>query len=215
MDYFEVRALFYTPECAIVNVYIELSKHREEFGMYNAARSITGGTLVALALTLNAAADRPEAAQKSPWQHVEQQVGNTFIEMEFSRPGVRGREVYGTDLVPYDGRVWRAGANERTSITFDSDVTVNGKPLEAGTYGLLILATKDEWTFIFSANFMSHGSEEYDPKDDALRVTAKPQAAEHQEWMVYEFNGLTDNSVQIDLHWEKIRCGVEVKVSDS
>ncbi len=183
--------------------------------MNKVIRSVVGGTLVALALTLNVAAERPERSQKSPWQHIEQQVGNTFIEMEFSRPGVRGRQVYGTDLVPLDGRIWRAGANERTSITFDSDVTVNGEPLKAGTYGLLILASKDEWTFIFSKNFTSHGSEEYDEKDDALRVTAKPQAAEHQEWMVYEFNGLTDNSVQVDLHWEKIRCGFEVKVSDS
>lgn len=183
--------------------------------MSRAVRTVVAGTLLALALTIGAAADRPEAAQKSPWQHVEQQVGNTFIEIEYSRPGVRGRQVYGTDLVPLDGRMWRAGANERTAITFDSDVTINGKALKAGTYGLLVIASKEEWTFVFTKNFLSHGTEEYDQKDDALRVTAKPQSRENQEWLTYEFNNLTDNSVQIDLHWEKLSCGFEVKVSDT
>jgi hypothetical protein len=183
--------------------------------MSNAVRNVVGASLIALALNFTAAAERPESAQRSPWQHVEQQVGSKFIEVEYSRPGVRGRQVYGTDLVPLDGRMWRAGANERTAITFDSDVTINGKPLKAGTYGVLVIASKEEWTFIFTKNFMSHGTEEYDQKDDALRVTAKPRDREHQEWLTYEFNNLTDNSVQIDLHWEKISCGFEVKVSDT
>jgi hypothetical protein len=156
-------------------------------------------------------AERPKDAQKSPWQHVEQQVGKNFVEMEYSRPGVKGRQVYGTQLVPYDGTVWRAGANERTAITFDSDVTVNGQPLKAGSYGLLVIASEKEWTWIFSKDFMAHGTEGYDPKNDALRVKAKPQIAEHEEWLAYELTGLTEDSVMINLHWEKIRCGFEVK----
>ena len=182
--------------------------------MGNALRTAVVSTLaVATLVTFNAVAERPDRAQASPWQRVEQQGGTSFIEMEFSRPGVRGRQVYGTDLVPYDGRVWRAGANARTSITFEDDVTINGKPLKAGTYAILILATEKEWTFIFSKNFMSHGADGYDEKNDALRVTATPQAAEHEEFMVYEFTNLTSDSVQLNLHWEKIRCGVEVKLA--
>lgn len=172
------------------------------------------GVALTLAAMMPVSAERPDAAQKSPWQHVEQQVGSSFISIEYSRPGVRGRQVYGTDLVPYDGRLWRAGANERSAITFESDVTVNGQALKAGTYGILVLATEKEWTFIFQKDFMSHGTEGYDEKNDALRVKATPEAAEHAERLTYEFNDVTDEgSVKIDLHWEKIRCGFEVKVA--
>jgi hypothetical protein len=179
------------------------------------------GILYALGLALaitafvpTARAERPAKPQPSPWQHVEQQVGAGFIEMEYSRPGVKGRKVYGTELVPYDGTLWRAGANERTSITFSTDVTVNGQPLKAGTYGLLVIATEKEWTWIFNKDFNSHGTENYDAKSDVLRVKSTPQAAEHAERLVYEFNDITDDgTVKIDLHWEKIRCGFEVKVS--
>ncbi len=174
-------------------------------------------SVLAIAMTgfaTMAAAERPDKPQSSPWQHVEQQVGGGFIEMEYSRPGVKGRKVYGTKLVPYDGTLWRAGANERTSITFSADVTVNGQALKAGTYGLLVIASEKEWTWIFNKDFMSHGTQNYDAKSDALRVKAAPQAAEHAERMVFEFNDVTDDgSVKIDLRWEKIRCGFEVKVA--
>jgi hypothetical protein len=169
---------------------------------------------MALVAAPGAWAERPKEAQKSVWQHVEQQVGTSFIEVEYSRPAVRGRKVYGTELVPYDGTLWRAGANERTAITFDSDVTINGQALKAGTYGLLVIATEKEWTWIFNKDFMSHGTENYDAKSDVLRVKATPQATEHAERLVYEFNDITDEgSAKIDLRWEKIRCGFEVKVA--
>lgn len=172
-------------------------------------------TIITLALsTLPAGlyAERPTRAQPSPWQLVEQQVGNTFISMEYSRPGVKGRVIWG-ELVPYN-EIWRAGANERTVITFEDDVRINGQALDAGSYGLLILPTEDEWTFIFSKNFMAHGSEGYDPKNDALRVTATPQEAEFEEWMRYEFTGLSDNGCTINLHWEELRCGFTVEIAE-
>lgn len=172
------------------------------------------GMALAVAAMMPVSAERPDQAQKSPWQHLEQQVGGSFISVEYSRPGVRGRQVWGTDLVPYDGKLWRAGANERTAITFESDVTVNGQALKAGTYGLLVLATEKEWTFIFNKDFMSHGTENYDDKSDVLRVKATPKAADHAERFTIEFNDITDEgAVKIDLHWEKIRCGFEVKVA--
>lgn len=172
------------------------------------------GVALTLATMVSAMAERPDAAQKSPWQQVEQQVGGSFISIEYSRPAVRERQVWGTDLVPYDGRLWRAGANERTTITFESDVTVNGQALKAGSYGLLVLATEKEWTFIFNKDFMSHGTENYDQANDALRVKATPSAADHAERLAFEFNDVTDEgAVKIELHWEKIRCGFEVKVA--
>ncbi len=167
---------------------------------------------MALVAVPGAWAERPKDVQKSVWQHVEQQVGTGFVEIEYSRPAVRGRKVYGTELVPYDGTLWRAGANERTTITFSSDVTINGQALKAGSYGLLVIATEKEWTWIFNKDFMSHGTENYDTKNDVLRVKSAPQAAEHAERLVYEINDVTDEgSAKIELRWEKIRCGFEVK----
>ena len=170
--------------------------------------------LAAVLMVAGAWSERPKAAQKSVWQHIEQQVGGSFIEIEYSRPAVRGRKVWGTELAPYDGTLWRAGANDRTAITFSSDVTINGQALKAGTYGLLVIATEKEWTWIFNKDFMSHGTEKYDAKNDVLRVKAAPQVAEHAERLVYEFNDVTDEgAARIELRWEKVRCGFEVKVA--
>ena len=88
---------------------------------------------------------------------------------------------------------WRGGANENTTISFSTDVTIEGKPLAAGTYGLHFIPAEKEWIVIFSKNFTSWGSFSYDPKEDALRVTVKPQTAEMEEYLKYEFeNPQTD-----------------------
>src|SRR6266568_2643504 len=110
---------------------------------------------------------------------VTQRIGLTDITIHYHRPMVGGREIWGK-TVPY-GKVWRAGANENTTITFSDDVTVEGKPLAAGTYGLHTIPDKDQWTIIFSKNSTSWGSFSYDEKEDALRVTVKPRAAESFE----------------------------------
>src|SRR5438045_9784896 len=90
-------------------------------------------------------------------------------------PAVGRREIWGK-TVPY-AKVWRAGANENTTITVSSDVSVEGKPLAAATYGLHTIPDKDQWTVIFSKNSTSCGSFSYEEKEDALRMTVNPQAA--------------------------------------
>src|ERR1035438_6887110 len=104
---------------------------------------------------------------------VTQRIGVTDITVNYHRPLVNDRKVWGA-LVPY-GQVWRAGANENTTITFSDPVTVEGKPLEKGTYGLHMIPNADEWTIIFSKNSTSWGAFTYDQKEDALRVTVKPK----------------------------------------
>ena len=101
-----------------------------------------------------------------------QTIGISTISISYSRPLASNREVWGK-TVPY-GKVWRAGANENTTITFSDDVSIEGKPLAAGTYGLHMIPDKDQWTIIFSKNSTSWGSFSYDEKEDALRVTATP-----------------------------------------
>src|SRR5712692_2724975 len=114
----------------------------------------------------------PRASQRGT---VTQRIGLTDITITYHRPSVGGREIWGK-TVPY-GQVWRAGANENTTISFTDDVSVEGHALPAGTYGLHTLPTADQWTIIFSKNSTSWGSFSYDEKEDALRVTVKPHPA--------------------------------------
>jgi hypothetical protein len=144
---------------------------------------------------------------------VTQRVGLTDITIAYHRPVVGGREIWGK-TVPY-GKVWRAGANENTTITFSDDVSIEGKPLTAGTYGLHTIPDKDQWAIIFSKNSTSWGSFSYDEKEDALRVTTKPQAAESFEVLTYVFDDVKPDSAVATLRWEKlavpIHIGVDVK----
>jgi tetratricopeptide (TPR) repeat protein len=164
---------------------------------------LTAGTAVGQApLTL---------PQPSPKATVSQTVGLTDIAITYHRPAVNKRTVWG-DLVPWD-QVWRAGANENTTIAFSSPVTVNGKPLAAGTYGLHMIPTQDgDWTIAFSNVNWAWGSFTYDDKEDALRVTAKPQPADFQERLSYTFDEPTDGSVDVSLRWEKVRVPFRVEV---
>src|SRR5260221_6741459 len=131
-----------------------------------------------------------------------QHIGLTDITIDYCRPLVGGREIWGK-AVPY-GPVWRSGANENTTISFTDDVSVEGRALPAGTYGLHTIPTADQWTIIFSKNSTSWGSFSYDEKEDALRVTVKPHAAEFVEALAYSFDDPKPDSVAVTLRWEKL-----------
>src|SRR5438045_8375585 len=110
---------------------------------------------------------------------VTQRIGITDITLNHRRPLVNGRKIWG-GLVPY-GQVWRAGANENTTITFTDPVSVEGKPLDRGTYGLHMIPAADQWTVIFSKASTAWGSFTYKESEDALRVQVKPQTSEFRE----------------------------------
>lgn len=141
---------------------------------------------------------------------VTQRIGLTDITINYCRPLVGGREIWGK-AVPY-GRVWRSGANENTTISFTDDVSVEGKPLPAGTYGLHTIPNADQWTIIFSKNSTSWGSFSYDEKEDALRVSVKPHTAEFTEALAYTFDEPKPDSVAATLRWEKIAVPFRVSV---
>jgi hypothetical protein len=141
---------------------------------------------------------------------VTQRIGLTDITINYHRPAVGGREIWGK-TVPY-GKVWRAGANENTTITFSDGVTVEGKPLAAGTYGLHTIPDKDQWTIIFSKNATSWGSFSYDEKEDALRVNVKPHAAEAFEALTYTFDDVKPDSAVATLRWEKLAVPFQIGV---
>src|SRR6202795_3787203 len=144
---------------------------------------------------------------------VTQRIGLTDITIVYHEPFVGGREIWGK-TIPY-GKVWRAGANENTAIAFADDVSVEGKPLPAGTYGLHMIPNADSWTIIFSKNSTSWGSFSYDEKEDALRVDVKPQPAEFREALTYVFDDVKPDSTAATLRWEKLavpfRVSVDVK----
>src|SRR5437773_12011574 len=126
--------------------------------------------LLALAsLPLIAQAPPPPFRAPRVSQHAvfKQTVGLTDVTIDYSRPAVKGRQIWGA-LVPYD-KVWRTGANEATIISFSDDVTVNGQPLPKGSYSFHTIPGKDEWTLIFNKVDKQWGSFSYDEKQDALR----------------------------------------------
>ena len=146
----------------------------------------------------------------SPKAAVIQTVGFTEVRIDYSRPGVKKREIWGK-LVPYDA-VWRAGANEATKITFSTDVTVEGKKLKKGSYSLFAIPGKNDWTIIFNKVADQWGAFEYNESEDALRVKVKTEKAIWQEWLSYTINKASDTSAVIRLEWEKIKVPFKVEV---
>ncbi len=161
------------------------------------------------------------APRQSPASEVTQTVGITKITINYSRPAVNDREIWGT-LVPYGWQTfqfgsgnpapWRAGANENTIITFSDDVKIEGKPLAAGTYGLSMLPEETGFTVIFSNNSTSWGSFFYDETEDALRVKVQAVEAPFKEWLEYGFGEFTNNSTTAYLHWEKKKIPFKIEV---
>ncbi|MBV9608687.1 MAG: DUF2911 domain-containing protein, partial [Acidobacteria bacterium] len=147
-----------------------------------------------------------------PSQHatVIQRVGITDVTVNYHRPLAGNRKIWGS-LVPY-GQVWRAGANENTTITFSDPVTIEGKPLDKGTYGLHMIPGQDDWTIIFSKNSTAWGSFTYNEKEDALRVNVKPQPSDMHDALTYDFDNLTANSAAVTLRWDKVAVPFKVGV---
>ncbi len=136
-----------------------------------------------LSLAQSFVLDLPLPSQRA---EITQRIGITDITISYHRPLVNDRKIWG-GLVPY-GKVWRAGANENTTIAFSDPVRIEGKPLDRGTYGLHMIPNADEWIIIFSKNSTSWGSFTYDQAEDALRVTAQPKAAEMHNALTYDFD---------------------------
>src|SRR5881296_1081487 len=153
----------------------------------------------------------PDVSQAA---EVKQRIALTDITVKYHRPLVNGRKIWG-GLVPY-GKVWRAGANENTTIEFSDPVSVEGKALAKGVYGLHMIPNSDSWTVIFSKTNTAWGSYSYDQKEDALRVDVKPKPlAETKEAMEFEFGDLKPTSTAVTLKWEKLGVPFTVSINDA
>jgi hypothetical protein len=151
-----------------------------------------------------------EAPAPSPKATLTQRVGLTDVTISYSRPSVKGRVIWG-ELVPFD-KPWRTGANAATTITFSDDVTVEGQKLAAGTYSIVTIPGKDEWTVIFNNDTKLWWETEYDAAKDALRVKAKPQATEMRETFSIGFPAVGATSAVLAITWEKVRVPVTIGV---
>jgi hypothetical protein len=163
--------------------------------------------ILSLASIASAQVDLPRV---SPNASVSQKIGVTEVKITYSRPGVKNRVIWG-GLVPYD-KVWRTGANEATTISFSTDVKVEGQDLPAGTYALFTIPGKTEWTIIFNKAAEEWGAFDYKPDEDALRIKVKPEEAPNQEWMNFTFQNLSVESADVVLHWAtlKVKFGIHV-----
>jgi hypothetical protein len=147
----------------------------------------------------------------SPASTLKQRVGLTDIEIVYSRPGVRGRRIFG-GLVSF-GEVWRTGANQATKITFSTPVKLNGADIPAGTYGLFTIPGEKEWTIIVSKGAAQWGAYRYEQTNDLARIKVTPvKLAEPVETFTIEFNDIRDESATLNLTWEKTRVPVKFEV---
>jgi hypothetical protein len=142
---------------------------------------------------------------------ITQRLGITDVTINYHRPLVNGRQIWGK-VVPY-GEVWRAGANENTTITFSDPVSIEGQALDKGTYGLHMIPGENQWTVIFSKMSTAWGSFSYKQDEDALRVTVKSQATDPHEALTYDFDDLKPDSTVVTLRWEKVAVPFKVAVN--
>lgn len=173
--------------------------------------TVLSATLLASGLlTADASAQGVDLPRESQRAELTQTVGLTQVHVVYHRPQVKDREVWGA-LVPYD-QVWRAGANENTTISFSDAVKIEGQDLPGGTYGLHMIPTQEAWTVIFSKNHTSWGSFTYDPAEDALRVTVQPKANPFTEMLTYDVRDADADSAVVTLAWEKLEVPFQVEV---
>ena len=154
-----------------------------------------------------------ETPRPSPNATITQTVGVTHISIDYSSPGVKNRTIWG-ELVPF-GEVWRTGANEVTSITFDDAVKINENELLAGTYGIHTIPGETEWQIIFSGDTEIDAGSQFDEKKEVLRINATPEEASFLERMTFIFTNTTDDKTTVNLLWENLEVSFDIQVNTS
>ncbi|MFN8349447.1 MAG: DUF2911 domain-containing protein [Spirosomataceae bacterium] len=166
--------------------------------------------LTAFALVSMGSIAQIRTPQPSPAATVMQTVGVTDITVKYSRPAMKGREIFGK-LVPY-GQFWRTGANQATAIEFSTDVMLEDKLVPAGKYFLYSIPNADSWTVIINKTAAT-APEQYKEADDVARVTAKVAAAPVTESFMIGFSNITDSTATLDMMWDKVKVSPKLSVS--
>ena len=152
-----------------------------------------------------------EVPRPSPAAKVSQTVGFTEISVEYSSPGVHGRQIWG-GVLPW-GELWRAGANSATKLTFSKDVVVGTTPVPAGSYSVFVIPQQQgPWTFIVNKDYNQGGTASYKKELDVLRLDVKPAEIPSRERLAYEIIDFYGDSATLAMEWEKVRLAVPVKL---
>ena len=172
---------------------------------------------VIAAFTLFVADAQLKTPAPSPTQNIKQDFGLSSVELSYSRPGVKGRKVFG-DLVPF-GKVWRTGANQATTLTFGDSVAIGSAKIPPGKYGLLTIPDKKSWTIIISKQTNVTSPADYKQDQDLVRVEAKPMDMDYSvETFTMQFANVKTSTCELHLMWDKtavalpITTDVETKV---
>ncbi len=170
------------------------------------------GMLMCLMLSASFGFAQIKTPQASPMEKTSTTVGLTDVTLEYSRPGVKGRDrnIFG-GLVPYD-EVWRTGANASTKVTFSDSIKVKGEWLPGGTYALYTIPGQNEWTVIFSKNLELWGSMGYKQEEDALRVKVKPtNMSEAAETFTIDIADYSNNGANLNIKWDFTKVSVPLE----
>ena len=171
-------------------------------------------TLLALVVILSSFGSQAQVLtpQPSPKCTLNQMVGLTDVEIEYSRPGTKGRNIFG-DLVPF-GKVWRTGANGNSTISFSEDVVIDGKPLKKGKYALFTLPKVESWEVIFYSKTDNWGNPEvWNEADVALRASVVPEMLNRNiESLTIDISNLDNNFAYLNIAWEKTLVSLKFEV---
>lgn len=138
------------------------------------------------------------------------ELSNQKITIKYHSPGVKGRVIWG-GLIAYN-QVWVTGAHYATNITFLEDVIVNGKTIKAGKYAFFTIPNKKNWTLIINKNWEQHLADEYDEKDDVLRLIVKPEKLKTEvSRLAYYLKPVNDKQTEVSMAWEKIKVSFVVE----
>jgi len=170
-------------------------------------KSLLVGTVIGLS-SLSVYAQAPTLPAPSPAASVSQVFGITKIEINYSSPGVKGRQIWGS-LIPYDS-IWRTGANQATNISFSTDVIINGTTVKKGKYALFTIPGRNNWTIILNTDADQFGAFNYKKSLDVARFTATTQMGDMKERMAFMIDPTSDSSATVTLCWEKLKVSFSV-----
>ncbi len=172
-------------------------------------KTLSGISILLFLLISNLTYGQLELPRISQKASVMQRIGLMDVTINYSRPNVKGRVIWG-ELVPYN-QVWRTGADEATTISLGEDVTINGNKLAAGKYALFTIPTKDEWTIVINSVSKQWGAFNYDSTKDVIRIKVKPVENRFFESMTIYFSDVTTHSAIINIAWEKIKVSFNIE----
>lgn len=159
-----------------------------------------------------ASAPAADTVKKSVPKEEHAQIGGTHFMIKYHAPAVRGRIIWG-GLIPY-GEVWVTGAHSATSLEIDKAITVNGTKIQAGKYAVFTIPGQDKWTIIINKNWDQHLADEYDSKDDVVRVDVTPELLPSiQERLKYSVTDDSNSKVLLSLSWEKIKVSLPIQLN--